>query len=60
VLIADPQNSNLVTQRLKNTPLTLEFDEAAQDVVVRERAGSRSVWAGSAAQINGTRRSTAW
>lgn len=46
VLIADPQNSNLVTQRLKDAPLTLEFDEAAQDVVVRERAGPRSVWAG--------------
>lgn len=46
ILIADPQNSNMAAQRLEQTPLTLEFDERAQDVVVRERAGSRTTWAG--------------
>jgi hypothetical protein len=46
VLIADPQNSNVAAHRLESTPLTLEFDERAQDVVVRERAGSRTVWVG--------------
>ncbi len=46
ILIADPQNSNMAAQRLEQTPLTLEFDERAQDVVVRERAGSRTTWVG--------------
>jgi hypothetical protein len=46
VLIADPQNSNVAAHRLESTPLTLEFDERVQDVVVRERAGSRTVWVG--------------
>lgn len=46
ILIADPQNSNVAAQRLEHTPLTLEFDERAQDVVVRERAGARTVWVG--------------
>jgi hypothetical protein len=46
VLIGDPQNSNTVAQMLRNTPLTLEFDPAVQDVVVRERSGSHTVWAG--------------
>jgi hypothetical protein len=47
ILIADPQNSNGAAQRLEHTPLTLEFDQTAQDVVVRERAGSRAAWAGT-------------
>jgi hypothetical protein len=46
ILIGDPQNSNSVAQALRNMPLTLEFDAAAQDVVVRERAGSKLEWAG--------------
>jgi hypothetical protein len=46
VIIADPQNSNIAANRLASAPFTLEFDPAAQDVVVRERAGSRAVWAG--------------
>jgi hypothetical protein len=46
ILIADPQNSNVAAQRLEHTPLTLEFDERARDVVVRERAGSHTVWVG--------------
>jgi hypothetical protein len=46
VIIADPQNSNIAANRLVSAPFTLEFDPAAQDVVVRERAGSRTVWAG--------------
>lgn len=46
VLIADPLNSNTAAQRLKRTPMTLEFDPAYQDVVVRERAGAHTVWAG--------------
>jgi hypothetical protein len=46
ILIADPQNSNVAAHRLENTPLTLEFDNGAQDVVVRERAGSRTAWVG--------------
>jgi len=45
VLIADPQNSNVAAQELGRMPLTLEFDEAAQDVVVRERS-SHTTWAG--------------
>lgn len=39
VLIADPQNSNTAAQELAKAPLTLDFDEAAQDVVLRERSG---------------------
>jgi hypothetical protein len=46
ILIADPQNSNTAAERLETTPLTLDFDAAAEDVVVRERAGSHTVWAG--------------
>jgi hypothetical protein len=45
VLIADPQNSNTAAQELSQTPLTLEFDDAAQDVVVRERGGNAK-WVG--------------
>ncbi len=45
VLIADPQNSNTAVQELGRTPLTLDFDIAAQDVAVRERAG-RARWVG--------------
>lgn len=50
VLIADPQNSNNAAERLEATPLTLEYDAAVQDVVVRERAGSHTVWAGKRGQ----------
>jgi hypothetical protein len=46
VLIADPQNSNTAAQRLEQTPVTLVFDPAYQDVVVQERAGAHTVWAG--------------
>jgi hypothetical protein len=45
VLIADPQSSNTAEQELAKAPLTLDFDAAAQDVVVRERAGSAR-WVG--------------
>jgi hypothetical protein len=45
VLIADPQNSNTAEQELAKAPLTLDFDAAAQDVVVRERAGNTK-WVG--------------
>jgi hypothetical protein len=45
ILIGDPQNSNSAAQALRNAPLTLAFDAAAQDVVVRERLGAQ-VWAG--------------
>jgi len=46
ILIGDPQNSNMAARKLENTPLTLDFDAAAQDVVVRERGGTHAVWAG--------------
>jgi hypothetical protein len=46
ILIGDPQNSNMAARRLENTPLTLDFDPGAQDVVVRERGGAHAVWAG--------------
>jgi len=46
ILIGDPQNSSAAAQRLESTPLTLDFDAARQDVVVRERAGAHRVWAG--------------
>jgi hypothetical protein len=46
VLIGDPQNSNTAAQRLEQTPVTLVFDPAFQDVVVQERAGAHTVWAG--------------
>jgi hypothetical protein len=46
VLVADPQNSNTAAHRLSDTPLTLEYDPAAQDVVVRERDGQHRTWAG--------------
>jgi hypothetical protein len=52
VLVADPQNSNTAANRLASTPFTLEFDPATQDVVVRERGGSRAVWAGKRGQDN--------
>ena len=45
VLIADPQNSNTAEQELAKAPLTLDFDPATQDVVVRERSGSAK-WVG--------------
>ena len=45
VLIADPQNSNTAAQGLAKAPLTLDFDAATQDVVVRERSGSAK-WVG--------------
>jgi hypothetical protein len=46
ILIGDPQNSNTAAQRLETTPLTLDFDPAVQDVVVRERGGVHRIWAG--------------
>jgi hypothetical protein len=46
ILIADPQNSNAAARRLENTPLTLDFDPAVQDIVVRERRGAHAVWSG--------------
>ena len=46
VLIADPQSSNAAAQKLENTPLTLAFDPNLQDVVIQERAGAHTVWAG--------------
>ena len=46
ILIGDPQNSITAANKLANTPLTLEFDPAAQDVVLRERGGRGSMWAG--------------
>ena len=51
ILVADPQNSNTAAQRLQITPLTLDFDPAVEDVVVRERAGSHQVWAGRSSRI---------
>ena len=50
ILIADPQNSNSAAERLESTPLTLDFDSGAQDVVVRERAGAHAIWAGKRGQ----------
>jgi hypothetical protein len=50
VLIADPQNSNEAAERLDKTPVTLVFDPNYQDVVVRERTGSHTVWAGKRGQ----------
>ena len=50
ILIADPQNSNSAAERLESTPLTLDFDSGAQDVVVRERAGAHTIWAGKRGQ----------
>jgi hypothetical protein len=46
VLIGDPQNSSETAQALASTPFTLDFDATAEDVVVRERAGGHTVWAG--------------
>jgi hypothetical protein len=46
ILIADPQNSTIVANLLANTPLTLDFDPAAQDVVVRDRGSAHTIWAG--------------
>jgi hypothetical protein len=46
ILIADPQNSNEAAQRLEKTPVTLAFDAEQKDVVVRERGGAQTVWAG--------------
>jgi hypothetical protein len=46
VLIADPQNSLIAAHRLADTPFGLEYDAAAEDVVVRERGGQHLVWAG--------------
>jgi hypothetical protein len=50
ILIADPQNSNEAAQRLAATPVTLAFDAAEQDVVVQERGGKHTVWAGTRGQ----------
>jgi len=50
ILIADPQNSNQAAERLENTPVTTVFDPIYQDVVVRERGGSRTVWPGKRGQ----------
>jgi len=46
VLIGDPQNSIAAANRLANTPYTLEYDSAADDVVVRERSGKGASWVG--------------
>ena len=46
VLIGDPQNSNEAAQALSATPLTLDFDGTAGDVVVRDRGGAHAIWAG--------------
>jgi hypothetical protein len=50
ILIADPQNSNEAAQRLEKTPVTLAFDAEQKDVVVRERGGAQTVWAGKRGQ----------
>jgi hypothetical protein len=47
ILVADPQNSSIAAHRLADTPLGLEYDLGAQDVVVRERGGAHLVWAGN-------------
>ena len=46
VLIGDPQNSSEAAEALASAPLTLDYDPAAEDVVVRERGGAHMVWAG--------------
>jgi hypothetical protein len=46
VMIGDPQNSSEAARALAGTPLTLDFDPAAEDVVVRERSGAHTVWTG--------------
>jgi hypothetical protein len=46
ILIADPQNSDAAARSLERTPLTLDFAPDVQDVVVRERGGSHTTWAG--------------
>jgi hypothetical protein len=46
ILIGDPQNSEIAASLLANTPLTLEFDPTAQDVVLRDRGPAHTVWAG--------------
>ena len=46
ILIADPQNSTTAADLLANTPLTLDFDPTAQDVVVRDRGAAHTTWAG--------------
>jgi len=45
VLIGDPQNSSEAVEALAGAPLTLDYDAAADDVVVRERSSGK-VWAG--------------
>jgi hypothetical protein len=50
ILIADPQNSNEAAQLLQSTPVTLAFDPKEQDVVVHERGGSQTMWAGKRGQ----------
>lgn len=50
ILIADPQNSNTAAAAMEGMPLTLDFDQAAQDVVVRERGGAHTIWAGKRGQ----------
>jgi len=46
ILIGNPQYSEAVSLALAETPLTVEFDPGVQDVVVRERGGARTIWAG--------------
>jgi len=50
ILMADPQNSIQAAERLQRTPVTLEFDKEHNDLVVRERGGSHTVWAGKRGQ----------
>jgi hypothetical protein len=50
ILIADPQNSNEAAERLEKTPVAMVFDPGYQDVVVRDRGASHTVWAGKRGQ----------
>jgi hypothetical protein len=50
ILIADPQNSLDAAARLEKTPVTMVFDSALSDVVLREREGARTIWAGKRGQ----------
>jgi hypothetical protein len=42
ILIGDPQNSEAASRFLEKTPLTIDFDPAVQDLVVRDRRSGRS------------------
>jgi hypothetical protein len=46
ILVSDPQNSSIAARRLSTTPLTVEFSPKHQDMVVRERGGNGTEWAG--------------